>query len=70
MAQKKISENPKITDEIIFELETPDDDGCLLSDPYKVDKIIIYFIERSFIDPTVNEYTQDIYEKENNQTVK
>ena len=68
MAQKKISENPKITDEIIFELETPDDDGCLLSDPYKVDKIIIYFIERSFIDPTVNEYTQDIYEKEKLQT--
>jgi len=68
MAQKKISENPKITDEIIFELETPDDDGCLLSDPYKVDKIVIYFIERSFIDPTVNEYTQDIYEKEKLQT--
>lgn len=68
MAQKKISENPKITDEIIFELETPDDDGCLLSDPYKVDKIVIYFIERSFIDPTVNEYTQEIYDKEKLQT--
>ena len=39
MAQKRISENPKITDEIIFEFTTPDDDGCLLADPYKVDKI-------------------------------
>ena len=62
MAQKKISENPKITDEIIFEFTTPDDTGCLLTDPYKVDKIVLYFIERSFIDPTVGEYVQDIYD--------
>ncbi len=63
MAQKKISENPKITDDVIFEFTTPDDDNCLIGDPYKVDKIIIYFIERSFIDPTLNEYTQDIYDR-------
>lgn len=64
MAQKRISENPKITDEIIFEFTTPDDDGCLLADPYKVDKIVIYFIERSFIDATTNTYNQKIYDTE------
>lgn len=64
MTQKRITENPTLNDEIVLEFTTPDDNGCLIVDPYKVDKIVIYFIERSFVDPTLNEYTQDIYESE------
>lgn len=64
MAQKRITENPTLNDEIVLEFTTPDDSGCLIADPYKVDKIVIYFIERSFVDPTLNEYTEDIYNSE------
>ena len=56
MALKKITENPKITDTILFELETPDGDGCFVSDPYKVDNVIIYFVERDFLGTNFGEY--------------
>lgn len=56
MALKKITENPKITDTILFELETPDGDDCFVSDPYKVDNVIIYFVERDFLGTNFGEY--------------
>ena len=49
MELKKITENPKITDTILFELETPDGEDCFVSDPYKVDTVIIYHVERDFL---------------------
>lgn len=64
MALKLITENPKITDQILFEIETPDVDGCFSSDPYKVDSVTIYFIERSFTNPNFGEYDQVIVKEE------
>jgi len=56
MALKKITENPKITDTILFEIETPDGDDCFVSDPYKVDSVIVYYIERDFLGTNFGDY--------------
>jgi len=44
----RIDQNPTTTDEIEFEILTPDSDGCFTADPYKVEQITIYYAERSF----------------------
>lgn len=62
MAEKTIYENPTILDDVVFEFTTPDDDGCLLSNPYRVDNLVVYFIERSFTDATLNKYDQSVYD--------
>lgn len=56
MALKKIDENPKITDTIVFELTTPNAEGCLTSDPYKVENLTIYLIERDYQKLNFGEY--------------
>lgn len=48
MAIKRINEFPTITDQIIFDLTTPDLDGCYFTDPKSLDSIVIYFLERGF----------------------
>lgn len=45
---KRINESPKITDKIIFDILTPDHNGCFLTDPHKVIDISIFFINRDF----------------------
>jgi hypothetical protein len=47
MAVKKITEDPKITDTIEIDFETTDETGVLIN-PYRVDTVVIYFIERDF----------------------
>lgn len=56
MAEKRIDENPRITDTIIFDIETPGADGCFTDDPYKVDKVTIYYIERDFLGGNWGQY--------------
>lgn len=58
MADKTLDQNPKITDNIIFNLETPDINGCFLANPYKVDKVVIYFVERDFVSSNYGSYTK------------
>ena len=60
MAVKKINENPKITDTIILEIETPDAYGCYQENPYKVDNVIIYYVERNFLGENYGEYTEEV----------
>lgn len=60
MALKTISESPTITDSILFEILTPDADGCFLSDPYKVEKVVIYYIQRDFFSNNYAEYNVDL----------
>lgn len=55
---KKINEDPTIADKIVFDILTPDADGCFLSDPYKIQTITIYFAERDFNNKNFNEYTK------------
>lgn len=63
MALKKIDEKPTITDTILFEINTPDANGCFLSDPYKIDRVVIYYVERDFLGKNWGEY-QRAYEDE------
>ncbi len=48
MALKTITENPTIADTVYLEFETPNAEGCFASNPYKVDRVVIYFVERNF----------------------
>lgn len=57
MAIVNFEHNPKITDTIILEIETPDADGCFIVDPFKVDNVIIYFVERNFLGHNWGEHT-------------
>jgi hypothetical protein len=57
MALVKFTESPKVTDTILLEIETPDALGCFSSNPYKVDRVTIYYIERDFLGTNFGEYT-------------
>lgn len=61
---KKIYENPTISDTIEFEITTPDFSGCFSSNPYKVDQVIIFFIERSFGSSNNQQYKNLIHDNE------
>jgi hypothetical protein len=59
MQIKKITENPKLTDIVLIELETPDSDGCFLSNPYKVDSVKIFYVERNYASSSNNDEYQE-----------
>jgi hypothetical protein len=44
---KTIHESPTITDDILFQFNTTDSNGVLTT-PYKINHVTIYFIERGF----------------------
>jgi hypothetical protein len=60
MAEKTINQSPKITDTIVLEIETPDADGCFTANPYKVDNLIIYYVDRNFATANYGEYEKSI----------
>ena len=64
MALKKINEEPKVTDTILFELTTPDATGCYVQNPYKVDRLTIYYVERDFLGENFGEYTKVIVDEQ------
>ncbi len=49
-----------VADKIKFILSTTDSNDCLKT-PYKINKIMIYFVSRDFTDTTVSEYTKEIF---------
>lgn len=52
----KVSENPTIADIILFDLLTPDANGTYTSNPYKVDNLKIFYVERNFNSGNIQEY--------------
>lgn len=60
MALVNFTDSPKVTDTILLEITTPDADGCLTSDPYKVDRLVVYFVERDFLGANYGEYTKSV----------
>ena len=62
MAELTIQDNPTISDTIVFTLNTPGVDGCLTANPYKVDKLIIYYVERNFTSGKLNTYENKTYD--------
>lgn len=53
------NDSPTISDLVAFDLTTTDIDGNLI-DPYKVNTIIIYFIERGFSTENLYQYTKTV----------
>ena len=47
MAIVPYSRNPRVTDQILFDIYTPDAEGCFDNDPATIDTIKIFFISRS-----------------------
>lgn len=60
MAILKITENPSVVDDILFEFTTSDSNGCL-THPYKIDSVIIYYVERNFTNNNLQEYQNEFY---------
>ena len=72
MATKTIYENPSITDTIVFTLPCPSQqpptgivkngfNGCYGQNPYKVNNVVIYYVERDFLGTNYGKYDQTIY---------
>lgn len=60
---KTIDQNPTVADKILFTFKTTDEKNYLV-DPYKVEDIKIYFIERDFASTDQKEYQYAIGEDE------
>jgi hypothetical protein len=63
MAVKTIFDNPTITDTIQIDIETKDVDDNLIN-PYRVDQVVIYFIERNFNSGSYQTYTDSVDSRE------
>lgn len=55
MALKKITESPKITDQVLFNFTTTNTNG-VIADPYKILRVVIYYLERDFF--AANNFSQ------------
>lgn len=58
------NDNPSTSDTVVFTLKTPDASGCFVSNPYKVDKLVIYYVERDFTSGNLGQYNQKTYNTE------
>lgn len=53
---KVLTINPKITADVEFQLDTPDDEGCFDANPFKVDRVAIFYLKKNFSDPFSKEF--------------
>jgi len=67
MAIKRLNETPTIADTVVIDVLTPDETGCFPANPYKVDRVQIFYVERSFITNNQFSYTEKI---EDNKLLK
>lgn len=63
MATVNALNGPRVSDTIVFDLETTDSDGNLI-DPFKVDRITIYHLQRDFIRGNFTQFDKEIVEDE------
>ena len=57
---KLYNNNPKVNDRVEFIFLTPDANKCYFEDPYYIENITIYFIERNYASPNIQEYDTKI----------
>jgi hypothetical protein len=55
--------DPTITDTIVFNIDTPDANGCFSANPYMVNRAIIFFVERSFTSGNNRFYQDPAYDE-------
>lgn len=60
---KTIDQNPSVADRVLFKFLTTDENNYLI-DPYKVESVKIYFVERDFASTQQKEYSYTIGEDE------
>jgi len=53
---KFYTDNPKVNDRVEFIFLTPDANKCYFEDPYYIENITIYFIQRNYASPNIQEY--------------
>jgi len=58
MSEKYPNENPSVSDKVVFEIETPNTNGSILSNPYEVKSIVIYFVSRDYASGNLRKYEQ------------
>lgn len=63
MALKNYTDDPRITDTILLKIETTDTSGCLI-DPYKIDSVTVYYVERNFLGNNYGEYDYQIQDSD------
>src|ERR1700753_1410160 len=61
MAKKTIYDSPSVTDTVVIPILTPDVNDCFLANPYMVNNLTIYYIERDFSGGNIIEF--DIVQK-------
>jgi len=64
MGIKRLDESPTIADKVVIDVLTPDEDGCFLANPYKVDKVQIFYVARSFFTNNQFSYIERIEDSE------
>lgn len=64
MTLKYFTDEPRVTDEIVFNISTPDQNGCNISDPYRLDNVKIYFVERSYLSSNHGQYDKVQYDEQ------
>jgi hypothetical protein len=57
MALVRYTDGPRATDTVLLEVVTTDASGCP-ADPYKVDRVTVYFVERDFLGQNYGEYAK------------
>ena len=60
MAKVTINQNPKTTDTIVLQFLTPDADGCFFANPYMVNSVYVYYVERSYSSAQFGEYNAPV----------
>jgi len=63
LALKTIDQNPSITDTVVFDILTPDANGCFGANPYMVNNVILYYVQRDFALGNPTEYEKVAYDK-------
>lgn len=59
MTLKNFTDEPRITDTILLKIQTTDTSGCMI-DPYKIDSVTVYYVERNFLGSNFGEYDYQI----------
>lgn len=62
MDAKRLADSPTIADTIVFDILTPDADGCFTGDPYKVDSVTIYYVRRTYSGDNFSQYDKKTYD--------
>ncbi len=62
VSTKRLDESPTIADRVLINIDCPDADGCFLNNPYRVDNVTIYYVNRTYSGANYSKYDKEIYD--------